>query len=285
MKTIIYSIIAIFIIGIFATGFTYKSNNTYKILIQSTESKISLIELSKSAEIITNRLKSFSSEKFILTTFPDKNQIQVILDNQWDLKTFENLITQKGTLEFYETYNYKNLVELLKGDDKLMSLMHAKAPGDSSAKIGCTSFSEISKVNEYLNSIGLSQKCKFMWSNFFENSNICLYALRLENGEGVIVRGKDIENFTWKVTTGNHEWIEFHFKKSAIKLWSELTKRNINKSIAVVLDNQVIFAPVMRSEIDGGHCLITGDFNQTQMKYIAAIGGNDELPVNFYVVK
>jgi preprotein translocase subunit SecD len=285
MKTIIYALIAIFIIGILATGFINKSNTSQRILVQSTDSKISSAMLSKSAEIITNRLKIFSSEKFQLAMVPDKNQIQVLFADSWDMKTVEKLITQKGAIEFYETYSYKCLLELLKGDSSLLSLLHDKALNDSYAKIGCTSFEKVSRVNESLNSVRLSQKCKFVWSNLFDDSDVCLYALKIENGNGVLLRGTDIESFKLGSTAGKKDEIEIKFKKPAIKLWSELTKRNLNNSIAIVLDNKVIVAPTVRSEIDGGNCQITGDFNQTQLRTIAAIGGNEELPVSFNVVK
>lgn len=286
MKTKIYVLVAIIIFGIIATNFTKKSNSTHRILIQSTDSEISSSLLFKSAQIITNRLKSFSSEKFDIITIPEKNQIQVILSNNWDIKTTENLITQKGTLEFYETYNFKNLVELLKDESKIVSLLHGEAPSDSSAKIGCISYTEVNKVNEYLNSLEINQQCKFVWSNFFENSDVCLYALRQENGNGVLLGGTDIESFKFKNDTIHPEYyIEFKFEKSVVQLWSDITKRNINNAIAVVLDNYVIFAPVVRSEINEGNCQITGDFTQDQVRYIAAIGDNGELPISFKVVK
>ncbi len=286
MKSIIYSLIAIFIFGIIAVGFTNKSNTTHRILLQTNDSKISSVNFAQSIEIITNRLKSFSSEKFDINAFPDKNQIQVILTDDWDLKLAENLLTQKGRLEFYETYNYISLTKLLKNDDVLLTLLHEKAPYDSSANMGCASPSEVHKVNEYLNSLGLNNQCKFVWSTVFDNSNVCLYALRLNNGNGIILRGTDIESFKFKNDTeGKRDYIEFKIKKSAIGLWSDITKRNINNAIAIILDNNLIYAPVIRSEIKGGKCQLSNNFTQDQLKYIAAIGDNGELPLSFKIVK
>jgi SecD/SecF fusion protein len=63
-----------------------------------------------------------------------------------------------------------------------------------------------------------------------------------------------------------------------------LLRRNNGKALAIVLDGKVVFAPVVQGEIAGGHCTITGGFTTAQVKYIAAIGSNGELPVGFKVV-
>ncbi len=286
MKTIIYTLIVIFIFGSFAMSFNNKLETMQRILIQSADKNISSFTLRQSVEIISNRLKSFGPEKFDVTAIPDKNQIQVTLDNNWDLKIAEDLILQKGTLELYETWNYKSLIELLKGDNTLMTLLQEKAQGDSLAKIGCTSPAKVKKVNEYLNSVGLNKECKFVWSDLFFNSEICLYALKLNDSNGALLRGTDIESFKFKNDTAlNIDYIEVKFKQSAAGSWSDITRRNINRTIAIVLDDHLIFAPLVRSEINGGNCQITGNFTQKQVKYIAAIGNNGALPVNFEIVK
>ena len=286
MKTIIHSILAIFIFGIIAMGFTTKPDNTHRILIQSTESKITQAELTQSAEIITNRLKSYSTAKFEVLAIPGKNQIQVTLNNSWDLKIAEQLATQKGSLEFYETYNYKGVSELLKGDGMLLTLLNGKVPGDTNPQIGCTTSAGISKVDKYLNAAGLAQICKFAWDTTFDEPEVCLYALKLLDGKGVILNGADIERF--KISHDlkrEKDNLEFSFKKSAIPLWADITKRNIGNAIAMVLDGNVIFAPVVSDEITGGNCTLSGGFTAEQVKYIVAIGSNAELPVSFKVVK
>lgn len=286
MKTIIKSLLAIIIICIITTGFTTKPDNNHRILIQSTDSKTAQADLSRSADIITNRLKSFSIEKFEVTVIHAKNQIQVTLNKGWDMKIAEQLATQKGVLEFYETYNYKDVSGLFKGDGMLLTLFNGKVPGDSNPQIGCTTSAGISKVDKYLNAAGLAQICKFAWDTTFDEPEVCLYALKLLDGKGVILNGADIERF--KISHDlkrEKDNLEFSFKKSAIPLWADITKRNIGNAIAMVLDGNVIFAPVVRDEITGGKCTVSGGFTAEQVKYIVAIGSNAELPVSFKVIK
>jgi len=286
MKKLLKSILVFAILGIIAMGFTTKPSNNNRILIQSTESGITQANLSQSAVIITNRFKSFSSGKFEIKVIPAKNQIQLTLSDSWDLKIAKLLAIQKGELQFYETYNYKEIRDMLKGDSLLRILFNGATPGDSSPQIGCTSPENMGKIDQYISSAQLSEQCKFAWNNLFGDPEVCLYALKSTDGKGAILDGSDIESF--KIahdTTRNQNDLNFSFRKSVIPLWAGITERNIGNAIALVLDGRVIFAPMVRDEITGGNCTISGSFTSSQLKYISAIGTNGQLPASFKVVK
>jgi len=285
MKSILNSMIAILFFGIIATGFVNKPQ-THTILIQSDDSKISTLTLSQSAGVITKRLQTFSMEKFEIKIISGKNQIQVVLSGHQDLKVAESLITQKGRLEFYEAYNYHDLIQLLKGDSTLAKHLPAGQHFESSPNIGCTSAAEMNSFVTYLNSFGIGDKCKFAWSNFFSEPDVCLYALRIEKENLIPLTGNDIQSFEVKYDSARQtDNIVFKFKTPALKVWADVTKRNVGRAIAIVMDNNVLYAPVVRDEISGGNCEISGDFTHDQVQYIAAIGSSGELPVSFTVLK
>jgi len=285
-KVIIYLIIAVFAFGIIASFFSNQASAETRILIQSADNNISSAALSQSATIFAARLKEFSSEKFELTVIPGKKQIQVVLTDGWDMKAVEDLLTQQGSLSFYATYNRESFSELLKGDKHLFSLLKADGTDRSMAVIGCTTASGAEKANDYLKTVSLSQKCKFAWSASSEDANVCLYALRLEGDKGALLTGSDVESAIsgQDKSSGIYE-LGIVFKKPAIQLWADATRRNVNKAIAIVLDNKVIYAPVLRDAIEGGKCSITGNFTQAEVRYFAALCNNGESPVTFKVVK
>jgi preprotein translocase subunit SecD len=286
MKTILYSIIAVLIFSTVTVGYTNKANRDHSVVIQSVERNISSVLLSQSAEIISGRLRDFGSEKHTITVIPEKSQIQVIVTDTRDLQAVENLLVQKGAFALYETYNHQSLIELLQGDDHLFSLFMDGDDRNSDAEVGCTSVTGVEKINDYLNSLGQDQKCKFAWSQGFDGSRVCLYALRTEIENGALLSGTDVESMRYVQDEGLKTYsIEVKFKEEAIELWSDATRRNMNKTIAFVLDNKVIFSPRVNEAIDGGNCQISGDFTEDQVRYIAALGNNGELPVNFEVVK
>jgi SecD/SecF fusion protein len=141
-------------------------------------------------------------------------------------------------------------------------------------------------VVPYLNSLKLDGKCKFAWSNFFGDPEVCLYALRIENANRIPLTGNDIQSFEVKHDSDRQkDNISFKFKTPAIQIWADVTKRNVGRAIAIVMDNYVLVSPVVRDEITSGSCEISGDFTHTQVQYIVAIGAGGELPVDFMLVK
>ena len=130
------------------------------------------------------------------------------------------------------------------------------------------------------------RKCKFAWSESSENGAQCLYALRLDDSKGAILTSSDIERATFeKDKASGIIGLLIEFKPSAVKIWADTTRRNINNAIAIVLDNQVIYSPVLRNAIEGGKCEITGNFTIAEVQYFAALCNNGVLALNFTVVK
>jgi RNA polymerase sigma factor (sigma-70 family) len=54
------------------------------------------------------------------------------------------------------------------------------------------------------------------------------------------------------------------------ELFAAVTKENLNKRLAIVLDGQLYMAPVIRSEITGGKVQITGHFTEEEASELAA---------------
>ena len=286
MKKIIYLLIAVFIFGIVANGFKNLSKQKESILIQSVDSKMTSAMLTQSAKIISNRLSGFSSAKYELKVIPEKNQIKVIFAGNTDLKEVEGLLTKQGAFAFYATYDHDGLTRLLKGDSQLFSLIKVADTDHPSAKIGCTTVAEVEKVNHCLNSLALNQQCKFAWSQPSEKMEVCLYALRLEGSKGAILTGADIESIKFGKEKETESYsIAIEFKNAAVPIWADATRVNINNAIAIVLDNQVIYAPKLKSVIEGGKCEITGKFTESEAKFIAALGNNGVLPAGFKVIQ
>jgi len=286
MRTILYSFIAIFIFGIMQPAFTNKAPKQNFILIQTTDPGVTAQKLEQSAKIITCRLTDFSSEKFDVKIVPGKNSIQVTSANIIDLKMVENLISHKGEMAFYETYTRSSLKELLHEHSPLFSLLPEKGSHTGDARIGCVPAESVNKIEECLKTIGTVINCQFAWDNSFEDKEICLYALKTSNENGAVITGSDIESVSCNQDkTSNVQEINVTLKKNAVELWADVTKRNLNHAIAIVLDGKVLAAPVVRSEITGGKCIITGNYTETEAKFIAALGNNGELPLNFKVLK
>src|SRR4029077_14670020 len=73
--------------------------------------------------------------------------------------------------------------------------------------------------------------------------------------------GKDLQKATvvFDRTTGKPQ-VQIQFTSQGTKYFDQITKRNIGKVVAIALDNQVISAPVVQTEIANGTAIISGNF-------------------------
>lgn len=266
-----------------AMSFTISAGSTNTILIQSNDKNVASSTLSQCAEIISKRLKDFSAEKFEVSVMTEKNQIKVSLSNDWDVKVAEKLLIQKGKIGFYKMYTRKNLSELLIDCNNLFSSLNNKVTSDTVVEIGNFTASEAAKVDSLL-SLKKKLPCKFVWRQQSDSNDICLYALQLEKNKGSLLSGADIESVK-SGKDGKYNFVELSFKKPAIELWANITRQNINHSIAIVMDDAVLCTPVVRSAIENGKAMITGNFTEAETKLIAALGNNGELPLCFSILR
>ncbi len=80
-------------------------------------------------------------------------------------------------------------------------------------------------------------------------------------------------------------YIAIEFNDEGTKLFADITKKNIGNPVAIVLDDQVISAPTVEAEIDGGKAVITGDFTVQEAKDLAQLLNAGALPVPISLVE
>jgi SecD/SecF fusion protein len=80
-------------------------------------------------------------------------------------------------------------------------------------------------------------------------------------------------------------FITMEMTEAAADDWSVLTRNNINKSIAIVIDNKVLSYPIVQGEIRGGISSITGSFTQEEADDFATILNSGCLPASVFLLK
>lgn len=79
--------------------------------------------------------------------------------------------------------------------------------------------------------------------------------------------------------------VSMSMNSDGARRWALLTKQNINKSIAIVLDNYVYSAPAPSAEISGGNSQITGHFTPEQSKDLANVLKSGKMPAPAHIVQ
>ncbi len=138
----------------------------------------------------------------------------------------------------------------------------------------------------------LPSDLKLLWSakpadgiqakNIFE-----LHALKVTTTNGraplegdVVVQAKDEFN----QVTGQPE-VSMTMNSDGARRWAELTKANVGKAIAIVLDNVVYSAPRVNGEISGGQSAISGNFTVQDTKDLANTLNSGRMPAPAHIVQ
>ena len=113
-----------------------------------------------------------------------------------------------------------------------------------------------------------------------------LIAIRSTSHDGrAPLEGDAVSNArTATSNTGAFE-VSMSMNAEGAKIWARLTKANIKKSIAVVLDGYVYSFPTVQNEIKGGQSSITGNFSPEEAKDLANILNSGKLPAPARIVE
>ncbi|WP_027449219.1 protein translocase subunit SecDF [Xylanibacter brevis] len=156
------------------------------------------------------------------------------------------------------------------------------------AAVNAVIYSDIAKKD-------LPSDVKLLWSakgerlgtlkgNYFQ-----LYAIKVSDPSGkaplsgdVITSAKD----DYSRGMGTPEPIvSMQMNTEGTRIWANLTKTNIKRAIAIVLDNVVYSAPRVNDEITGGNSQISGNFTQTETKDLANTLNSGKMPAPTRIVQ
>lgn len=78
--------------------------------------------------------------------------------------------------------------------------------------------------------------------------------------------------------------VALQFNQEGSKLFEEMTRENIGKTIAIYLDGKILSTPTVNSAISGGQAVITGDFTPDEAKALVTRLNSGALPVPIELV-
>ena len=113
-----------------------------------------------------------------------------------------------------------------------------------------------------------------------EDINSCL-----ELEKRFVVSGSQLTNAQPSFDQNNRPAVSFQFNPVGGRKFGDYTKNNIGNPFAIVLDNQVISAPIIQSHIPGGSGIITGDFTVEESNRLAILLRAGALPASIKVLE
>lgn len=101
----------------------------------------------------------------------------------------------------------------------------------------------------------------------------------------VVLTGKDLKDAKAQITNGNQSVVALEFNDEGGQKFADLTARNIGKQIAIVLDGDVLTAPVVQEAITGGRAQISGSRTIEEAEQLAILLRSGSLPVKIEVLE
>ena len=306
-----------------------------------------------SYNVLRTRIDRFGVVQPNIQSLEDKmGRIMVELPGIKEPERVRKLLQGSANLEFWETYNAKDVAPYLQAaDNKLRSILANEAPADSAAVdstaapvvaqatstadslaaalkgenkaqsvdlaqikkehpllavlqvnssgqgpvVAYANYKDTADTNKYLSmkeiQAELPKDLRLKWGvSAYEydpkGQTFELYAIRSTERNGraplegdVVVSAKDEYDQFGKPA------VSMSMNTDGSRRWAQLTKQNIGKSIAIVLDGYVYSAPNVNTEITGGNSQITGHFTPEQAKDLANVLKSGKMPAPARIVQ
>ena len=140
----------------------------------------------------------------------------------------------------------------------------------------------------------LPAECKLRWgakAEDFGGENtkgdiFALYALKVTEPSGrAPLEGDVITSSKDDFDQMGHPSVSMQMNSDGARRWSQITKQNIGRGVAIVLDDAVYSAPRILTQIDGGNSQITGNFTIEDTKDLANTLNSGKMPAPTRIVQ
>ena len=119
-----------------------------------------------------------------------------------------------------------------------------------------------------------------------ENSNIHeLYAIKVTERNGrAPLEGDVVTDAKDEFDQNGRPCVSMKMNVDGARRWAALTKANLKRCVAIVLDDNVYSAPVVQSEITGGNSSISGNFTTEDTRDLANVLKSGKMPAPAKIV-
>ncbi len=168
-------------------------------------------------------------------------------------------------------------------------------PQQSLAMVGYANVRDTAAINRMIHSAVAKQvlpsDLKLLWgakpAEGAGNKNVYeLYALKVTTTTGrAPIEGDVVTDAKDQFDQFGRPEVSMTMNSEGARLWAQMTKANVGKAIAIVLDGVVYSAPRVNSEIDGGQSSISGSFTIEDTKDLANTLKSGRMPAPARIVQ
>lgn len=302
MKKIIISTI-ILLLFISCSNPSLKNDGGLLIELKFTDEANNLNQQSfnNTLNTISKRLDHFFLNKPTIKPDYFHKTIEIELPSELDTTLYRTLLTSKGELEVYGTFNIEEVYPFLKfindtinsnpnlikqyikdtlafkSNTNFFNYLRPSITSDNhfiaGPIVGYFHASQQQLVEEFLNCKDIQflkpKDLVFVQGAKTEQDFIPLFAVKKPK-EYTPITNKMIESFRIYDDNGNTS-INISFWPKYRSTFADFTRRNIDYSIAFIIDKKVYSYPLLTSEILNGNALLTGDYTTREFNMLHSI--------------
>ena len=185
-------------------------------------------------------------------------------------------------------------MEQLKKEHPLASVLQLN-PNGYGCVVGYADYKDTAQVNQYLAMKQvkemLPKDLRLKWgvkaADFDKQGRIFeLYAIKSTERNGrAPLEGDVITDAKDEYDQFNKPCVSMSMNTDGARRWAVMTKNNVGKAIAIVLDGYVYSAPNVNGEIAGGNSQITGNFTPEVTKDLANVLKSGKMPAPARIVQ
>ena len=193
-----------------------------------------------------------------------------------------------------ETANTEADLEAFKKQNPLLAILQMN-PSAQSPIVGFANYKDTAEINRYLAMPEIMAEfpkdVRLKWgvspSDYDpKKQTFELYAIRSTQRDGrAPLEGDVISSASDDYDQYGKPCVNMTMNNDGARRWAQLTKQNIGRSIAIVLDGYVYSAPTVQNEITGGSSVITGTFTPDQTKDLANVLRSGKMPAPAHIVQ
>jgi len=265
-----------------------------------------------SFNVLRNRIDRFGVTQPNIQQVGNSGKILIELPGVKDPERVRKLLQGTASLEFWPTYQGSE-VDLYAADARVAEILNnlgdstavanplfqvLSPSGWDNACIGFASGVDTATVNSYLAMAAdvLPQGFRPMWSvkpsDLVQGNNLYeLVAIKSTSRDGKapldggVVTDARVE-FQGSQRGGNGApSVNMTMNAEGASIWARLTKDNIGKQVAIVLDGLVYSYPTVNTEIPNGSSVITGNFDIEEAEDLANVLKSGKLPAPATIIQ
>lgn len=254
--------------------------------------------------VFRNRIDKFGVVSPNIQKIEGKNgQILLELPGVKDPEQMTRLLKSSANLQFYEVFNLEEIapeletlsVEYAKANEgkKTLNDYFAARGYGKGPVVGYVSRADTAAVNAILRSPqaeDLRSDLKLVWSDKATDRDIPARKGKEAYFELVALQGEPrLEGDAVTSATSEHDnlrgnVVNMRMSDKGAQDWAVVTKDNIGRSIAIVLDDNVYSYPTVNTQITGGSSEITGNFTPEEANDLAQLLKSGKMDASVRVV-